>query len=97
LNGGKTVYGIRGSNGRFIRKGFNRRITGKESRRRLIAVLGEEIFSSREADVGCDDTAGTSCIVVERGRHMRRDGRGRQRRRWRRYDGLGGTAEDEGN
>jgi hypothetical protein len=66
-----------GSNGRFIREGVDRRITGKESCRRLIAMLGEEIFSSREADVRCDDAARTSCCVVEIGRHMKRDGRRR--------------------
>jgi hypothetical protein len=77
LNGGKPVCGIKESKGRFIRKGVDRIITGKESRRRPIAVLGEVIFSSRKADVWCDDTARTSCNVVESGRHRRRDGRGR--------------------
>jgi hypothetical protein len=58
----------------MICKRVDRRVTGKESRRRLIAVLREEIFSSREADVGLDNTTGSSGSVVGSGRHMKRNG-----------------------
>jgi hypothetical protein len=94
VNGSKPICRIRGSNGRLICKRVDCKATGKESRRRMIAALREEIFSSREADVGLDNTTGSSGRVVGSGRHRRRSGGGPWLWRWRPNDTLGGIVED---